>query len=127
MTIEEAVKIYNLHSERISRIKEIKKDLKEHGRTYGIEPFNWEITVDKFSTLLAALSVYENRSREELQKVYLPTLPSEKKTVIELTLENAIKEAGEFEEVYLPREDAERILTFVKENRVNEKRESKEV
>lgn len=126
MTIEEAVKIYNLQSERISRIKEIRKDLKEHGRTYGIEPFNWEITVDKFYTLLQALGAYENLSRDELQKVYLPTPPSEK-TAIELTLENAIKEAGEFEEVYLPREDAERILTFVKENRINEKRKSKEV
>jgi len=119
MTIEEAVKIYNLNSERISIIKKIRKDLEEHGRASGISPFNWEITIDKFSTLLGALGAYENFSRKELQKVYLPTLLSEK-TAIELTLENAIKEAGEFEEVYLPREDAELILTFIKENRINE-------
>ena len=117
MTIEEAVEIYNLSTERISKATQLSEELDQHFEKS--ESVKLTITRDKYYLLKSALFAYMTMSRKELQKVYIPT-PLSEKTAIELTFENAIKEAGEFEEVYLPREDAELILTFIKENRINE-------
>ena len=43
-------------------------------------------------------------------------------TLLELTFETAIKEAGEFEDVRLSKEDAEYILTLLKEQEAVEPR-----